>query len=103
MKERRLIWQNMNDNKAVSVDLLELFSNEQDKFNKKLFARIKTVDSLEEIDTPEENVLYLVEENMEDAIGFTIADGSIGEIKLDDDLRAKLALLETAVMELEKI
>ena len=93
----------MNDNKAVSVDLLELFSNEQDKFNKKLFARIKTVDSLEEIDTPEENVLYLVEENMEDAIGFTIADGSIGEIKLDDDLRAKLALLETAVMELEKI
>lgn len=93
----------MDDNKVISLKLLELFSSKQDKFNKKIFSRFKKIDSLEEIGIPEDNVLYIVEEEFEDAEDFTIPDGSISEIKLDENLRAKLSLLETAAEELEKI
>ena len=52
----------MNEDKAISLGLLELFSTEQDKFNRKTFARVKKVASLEDIDSVEDNTLYLLEE-----------------------------------------
>ena len=91
----------MNEDKAISLGLLELFSTEQDKFNRKTFARIKKVASLEDIDSVEDNTLYLLEEEKDDI--YLIPDGSIGEEKLDSELRRKLSYIDAAVEELASI
>ena len=91
----------MNEDKAISLGLLELFSTEQDKFNRKTFARVKKVASLEDIDSVEDNTLYLLEEEKDDI--YFIPDGSIGEEKLDSELRRKLSYIDAAVEELASI
>lgn len=91
----------MDEDKAVSVGLLELFSTEQDKYNRRIFTRVKKVDSLEAIESLEDNTVYLVEEEKDDL--YLIPDGSINEEKLDSALRRKLAYLDTAVSELASI
>ena len=91
----------MDEDKAVSVGLLELFSTEQDKYNKRVFTRVKKVDSLDDIESLEDNTVYLVEEEKDDL--YLIPDGSINEEKLDSALRRKLAYLDTAVSELASI
>ena len=91
----------MNEDKAISLGLLELFSTEQDKFNRKIFARVKKVASLEDIDSVEDNTLYLLEEEKDDI--YLIPDGSIGEEKLDSELRRKLSYIDAAVEELASI
>ena len=91
----------MDEDKAVSVGLLELFSTEQDKYNRRVFTRVKKVDSLEDIESLEDNTVYLVEEEKDDL--YLIPDGSINEEKLDSALRRKLAYLDTAVSELASI
>ena len=91
----------MDEDKAVSVGLLELFSTEQDKYNRKVFTRVKKVDSLDDIESLEDNTVYLVEEEKDDL--YLIPDGSINEEKLDSALRRKLAYLDTAVSELASI
>ena len=91
----------MDEDKAVSVGLLELFSTEQDKYNRRVFTRVKKVDSLEAIESLEDNTVYLVEEEKDDLC--LIPDGSINEEKLDSALRRKLAYLDTAVSELASI
>ena len=91
----------MDEDKAVSVGLLELFSTEQDKYNRRVFTRVKKVDSLEDIESLEDNTVYLVEEEKDDL--YLIPDGSINEEKLDSDLRRKLAYLDIAIEELAAI
>ena len=39
----------MDEEKAINIGLLELFSTEQDKYNKKVFTRVKKIESLEDI------------------------------------------------------
>ena len=91
----------MNEDKAISLGLLELFSTEQDKFTRKTFARVKKVASLEDIDSVEDNTLYLLEEEKDDI--YLIPDGSIGEEKLDSELRRNLSYIDAAVEELASI
>ena len=91
----------MDEEKAISLGLLELFSTEQDKYNKKVFTRVKKIESLEDIGKIEDNTMYLIEEEKDELD--LIPDGSIGEIKLDAALRRKLAYLDTAVEELAAI
>ena len=91
----------MNEDKAISLGLLELFSTEQDKFNRKTFASVKKIASLEDIDSVEDNTLYLLEEEKDDI--YLIPDGSIGEEKLDSELRRKLSYIDAAVEELASI
>ena len=91
----------MDEEKAISLGLLELFSTEQDKYNKKVFTRIKKIESLEDIGKIEDNTMYLLEEEKDDL--YLIPNGSIGEEKLDAALRKKLEYLDTAVEELAAI
>ena len=91
----------MDEEKAINIGLLELFSTEQDKYNKKLFTRIKRVESLEDIESIEDNTMYILEEEKDDL--YLIPNGSIGEEKLDTALRKKLEYLDTAVEELAAI
>ena len=91
----------MDEEKAINIGLLELFSTEQDKYNKKVFTRIKKVDSLEDIGKIEDNTMYLLEEEKDDL--YLIPNGSIGEEKLDAALRKKLEYLDTAIEELAAI
>ena len=91
----------MDEEKAINLGLLELFSTEQDKYNKKLFTRIKRVESLEDIESIEDNTMYILEEEKDDL--YLIPNGSIGEEKLDAALRKKLEYLDTAVEELAAI
>ena len=91
----------MGEDKAISLGLLELFSSEQDKFNRKTFTRVKKVESLDDIGNIEDNTVYLIEEEKEELD--LIPDGSIGEEKLNTALRRKLAYLDTAVEELAAI
>ena len=91
----------MDEEKAISLGLLELFSTEQDKYNKKVFTRIKKIESLDDIGNIEDNTMYLLEEEKDDL--YLIPNGSIGEEKLDAALRKKLEYLDTAVEELAAI
>lgn len=91
----------MDEEKAINIGLLELFSTEQDKYNKKVFTRIKKIDSLEDIGKIEDNTMYLLEEEKDDL--YLIPNGSIGEEKLDAALRKKLEYLDTAIEELAAI
>lgn len=91
----------MDEEKAINIGLLELFSTEQDKFNKKVFTRIKKIDSLDDIGNIEDNTMYLLEEEKDDL--YLIPNGSIGEEKLDAALRKKLEYLDTAIEELAAI
>ena len=91
----------MDEEKAINIGLLELFSTEQDKYNRKVFTRIKKVDSLEDIGKIEDNTMYLLEEEKDDL--YLIPNGSIGEEKLDAALRKKLEYLDTAIEELAAI
>ena len=91
----------MDEEKAINIGLLELFSTEQDKYNKKVFTRVKKIESLEDIGKIEDNTMYLIEEEKEDL--YLIPNGSIGEEKLDAALRKKLEYLNTAVEELAAI
>ena len=91
----------MDEEKAINISLLELFSTEQDKFNKKVFTRIKKIDSLDDIGNIEDNTMYLIEEEKDDL--YLIPNGSIGEEKLDAALRKKLEYLDTAIEELAAI
>ena len=91
----------MDEEKAISLGLLELFSAEQDKYNKKVFTRIKKIESLDDIGNIEDNTMYLLEEEKDDL--YLIPNGSIGEEKLDAALRKKLEYLDTAVEELAAI
>lgn len=91
----------MDEEKAINIGLLELFSTEQDKYNKKVFTRIKKIESLEDIGKIEDNTMYLLEEEKDDL--YLIPNGSIGEEKLDAALRKKLEYLDTAVEELAAI
>lgn len=91
----------MDEEKAINISLLELFSTEQDKYNKKVFTRIKKIESLEDIGKIEDNTMYLLEEEKDDL--YLIPNGSIGEEKLDAALRKKLEYLDTAVEELAAI
>lgn len=91
----------MDEEKAINIGLLELFSTEQDKFNKKIFTRIKKIDSLDDIENIEDNTMYLLEEEKDDL--FLIPNGSIGEEKLNAALRKKLEYLDTAIEELAAI
>lgn len=91
----------MDEEKAISLGLLELFSTEQDKYNKKVFTRVKKIESLEDIGKIEDNTMYLLEEEKDDL--YLIPNGSIGEEKLDAALRKKLEYLDTAVEELAAI
>lgn len=91
----------MDEEKAINIGLLELFSTEQDKYNKKVFTRIKKIESLEDIGKIEDNTMYLIEEEKDDL--YLIPNGSIGEEKLDAALRKKLEYLDTAVEELAAI
>ena len=91
----------MDEEKAISLGLLELFSVEQDKYNKKVFTRIKKIESLDDIGNIEDNTMYLLEEEKDDL--YLIPNGSIGEEKLDAALRKKLEYLDTAVEELAAI
>lgn len=91
----------MDEEKAINIGLLELFSTEQDKYNKKVFTRIKKVDSLDDIGNIEDNTMYLIEEEKDDL--YLIPNGSIGEEKLDAALRKKLEYLDTAIEELTAI
>lgn len=91
----------MDEEKAINIGLLELFSTEQDKYNKKVFTRIKKIESLDDIGNIEDNTMYLLEEEKDDL--YLIPNGSIGEEKLDAALRKKLEYLDTAVEELAAI
>ena len=91
----------MDEEKAINLGLLELFSTEQDKYNKKVFTRVKRIESLEDIGKIEDNTMYLLEEEKDDL--YLIPNGSIGEEKLDAALRKKLEYLDTAVEELAAI
>ena len=91
----------MDEEKAINLGLLELFSTEQDKYNKKVFTRIKKIDSLDDIGKIEDNTMYLLEEEKDDL--YLIPNGSIGEEKLDAALRKKLEYLDTAIEELAAI
>lgn len=91
----------MDEEKAINIGLLELFSTEQDKYNKKVFTRIKKIDSLDDIGNIEDNTMYLLEEEKDDL--YLIPNGSIGEEKLDAALRKKLEYLDTAIEELAAI
>ena len=91
----------MDEEKAISLGLLELFSAEQDKYNKKVFTRIKKIESLDDIGNIEDNTMYLIEEEKDDL--YLIPNGSIGEEKLDAALRKKIEYLDTAVEELAAI
>lgn len=91
----------MDEEKAINLGLLELFSTEQDKYNKKVFTRIKKIESLDDIGNIEDNTMYLLEEEKDDL--YLIPNGSIGEEKLDAALRKKLEYLDTAVEELAAI
>lgn len=91
----------MDEEKAINIGLLELFSTEQDKYNKKVFTRIKKIDSLDDIGNIEDNTMYLIEEEKDDL--YLIPNGSIGEEKLDAALRKKLEYLDTAIEELAAI
>lgn len=91
----------MDEEKAISLGLLELFSTEQDKYNKKVFTRVKKIESLEDIGKIEDNTMYFLEEEKDDL--YLIPNGSIGEEKLDAALRKKLEYLDTAVEELAAI
>ena len=91
----------MDEEKAINIGLLELFSTEQDKYNKKVFTRIKKIESLDDIGNIEDNTMYLLEEEKDDL--YLIPNGSIGEEKLDATLRKKLEYLDTAVEELAAI
>ena len=91
----------MDEEKAISLGLLELFSTEQDKYNKRVFTRVKKIESLEDIGKIEDNTMYLLEEEKDDL--YLIPNGSIGEEKLDAALRKKLEYLDTAVEELAAI
>lgn len=91
----------MDEEKAINIGLLELFSTEQDKYNKKVFTRIKKIESLDDIGNIEDNTMYLIEEEKDDL--YLIPNGSIGEEKLDAALRKKLEYLDTAVEELAAI
>ena len=91
----------MDEEKAINIGLLELFSTEQDKYNKKVFTRVKKIESLEDIGKIEDNTMYLLEEEKDDL--YLIPNGSIGEEKLDAALRKKLEYLDTAVEELAAI
>ena len=91
----------MDEEKAINIGLLELFSTEQDKYNKKVFTRIKKVDSLDDIGKIEDNTMYLLEEEKDDL--YLIPNGSIGEEKLDAALRKKIEYLDTAIEELAAI
>ena len=91
----------MDEEKAINIGLLELFSTEQDKFNKKVFTRIKKVDSLDDIEKIEDNTMYLLEEEKDDL--YLIPNGSIGEEKLNAALRKKIEYLDTAIEELAAI
>ena len=91
----------MDEEKAINIGLLELFSTEQDKYNKKVFTRVKKIESLEDIGNIEDNTIYLIEEEKDDL--YLIPNGSIGEEKLDAALRKKLEYLDTAVEELAAI
>ena len=91
----------MDEEKAINLGLLELFSAEQDKYNKKVFTRIKKIESLDDIGNIEDNTMYLLEEEKDDL--YLIPNGSIGEEKLDAALRKKLEYLDTAVEELAAI
>ena len=91
----------MDEEKAINLGLLELFSTEQDKYNKKVFTRVKKIESLEDIGKIEDNTMYLLEEEKDDL--YLIPNGSIGEEKLDAALRKKLEYLDTAVEELAAI
>ena len=91
----------MDEEKAINLGLLELFSTEQDKYNKKVFTRIKKIESLDDIGNIEDNTMYLIEEEKDDL--YLIPNGSIGEEKLDAALRKKLEYLDTAVEELAAI
>lgn len=91
----------MDEEKAINIGLLELFSTEQDKFNKKVFTRIKKIDSLDDIGNIEDNTMYLLEEEKDDL--YLIPNGSIGEEKLNAALRKKLEYLDTAIEELAAI
>lgn len=91
----------MDEEKAINIGLLELFSTEQDKYNKKVFTRVKKIESLEDIGKIEDNTMYFLEEEKDDL--YLIPNGSIGEEKLDAALRKKLEYLDTAVEELAAI
>ena len=91
----------MDEEKAINIGLLELFSTEQDKYNKKVFTRVKKIESLDDIGNIEDNTMYLIEEEKDDL--YLIPNGSIGEEKLDAALRKKLEYLDTAVEELAAI
>lgn len=91
----------MDEEKAINLGLLELFSTEQDKFNKKVFTRVKKIDSLDDIENIENNTMYFLEEEKDDL--YLIPNGSIGEEKLDTALRKKLEYLDTAIEELAAI
>lgn len=91
----------MDEEKAINLGLLELFSTEQDKYNKKVFTRIKKIESLDDIGNIEDNTMYLIEEEKDDL--YLIPNGSIGEEKLNAALRKKLKYLDTAVEELAAI
>ena len=91
----------MDEEKAINIGLLELFSTEQDKYNKKVFTRIKKIDSLDDIGNIEDNTMYLLEEEKDDL--YLIPNGSIGEEKLNAALRKKLEYLDTAIEELAAI
>ena len=91
----------MDEEKAINIGLLELFSTEQDKYNKKVFTRVKKIESLDDIGNIEDNTMYLIEEEKDDL--YLIPNGSIGEEKLDAALRKKLEYLNTAVEELAAI
>ena len=91
----------MDEEKAINIGQLELSSTEQDKYNKKVFTRVKKIESLEDIGNVEDNTMYLIEEEKDELD--LIPDGSIGEVKLDAALRRKLAYLDTAVEELAAI
>ena len=91
----------MDEEKAINLGLLELFSTEQDKYNKKVFTRVKKIESLEDIGKIEDNTMYFLEEEKDDL--YLIPNGSIGEEKLDAALRKKLEYLDTAVEELAAI
>ena len=54
-----------------------------------------------DIDSVEDNTLYLLEEEKDDI--YLIPDGSIGEEKLDSELRRKLSYIDAAVEELASI
>ena len=91
----------MDEEKIINISALKLFNSEQNKYNKKVFTRIKKIDSLDNIGNIEDNTMYLIEEEKDDL--YLIPNGSIGEEKLNASLRKKLEYLDTAVEELAAI